>query len=162
MHEERRYAAVVAVFATILYLACVVAAFGLISLYTNRDVISEADAGPLIGPVMTAVATLALFGGLLWIGLRAPAEKQRLSPLAAIGVGVWCYLLFVFVGSVLYSFGSQVQSPFLTFWFGNAASPFAITTGIVAFVVVLAYQLVLIGRVRQRGRPLWPWEHKDD
>jgi Family of unknown function (DUF6121) len=162
MREERRYAAVVAAFATILYLACVVAAFGLISLYTNRDVIVEADAGPLIGPVMTAVATVALFGGLLWVGLRVPAERQRLSPLAALGVGAVCYLLFVFVGSVLYSFGSHVESPFLAFWFSNAASAFSLTTGIVAFVVVLAYQLVLIGRFRQRGRPLWPWEHKDD
>lgn len=162
MPEERRYAATVAAFATALYVAGVVAAFGLISLYTNRDVIDEPDAGPLLGPLMTAAATAALLGFLLWVGLRVPGDQQRVTPLLGLGIGVAVYLAFVFVGSVVYSLGSHQQSPFLTFWFHMAGSWFSISTGVFAFLVTLAYQLVLVGRFRQRGRPRWPWEHDDE
>ena len=52
MRDERVYATVVAFFATGLYLALVVAAFGLVSLATDSDVVADPDVGPDGGPVL--------------------------------------------------------------------------------------------------------------
>jgi hypothetical protein len=161
MREERRYATIVAVFAAALYLACVVAALGLISLYTNQDVITEPDAGPLIGPLMTAAATLAVFGCLVAIGLRQASGNPRITPLLALAVGVAVYVIYIVIGGIVYSFGSSQPTPFLSFAGRMLGTWFSASTGILAFLIVLAYELVLIGRFRQRGRPLWPWEHHD-
>ena len=88
MRDDRAYAAVVAVFATFLYLALVVAAFGLISLATDTEVISDPSAGPLVGPVMTGAAVLTLFAFLLvdrHPGPGRPAAHRRRASLSASG-----------------------------------------------------------------------------
>ena len=59
MRDYQKYATIVAVFATVLYAALLVAAFGMISLATNLDVIADRSAGPLVGPTMAGVATAA-------------------------------------------------------------------------------------------------------
>ncbi len=162
MREDRRYATVVAVFAAALYLACLVAAFGLISLYGNIDVIDESDAGPLVGPIMCGVSTLVIFWILAASGRRLSADRQRISAGAAVLTGLGVYAVFIVSGAVVYAYGSDVALHFLTFAFHMAGSAFSIAAGVLAFAVTLAYQLVLVGRFRQRGRPEWPWEHKGE
>jgi hypothetical protein len=51
---------------------------------------------------------------------------------------------------------------YVVFALGQLGSLYAIVAGIAAFVVTLLYQLVLVGRFRDRGRPRWPWESDDD
>ncbi|MFJ8896151.1 DUF6121 family protein [Leifsonia sp. NPDC102414] len=163
MRNWRAYAAVVAAFATFLYLALVVAAFGLISLATNTEVIADPAIGSLVGPIMTGCATLMLFVFLLVIGTRVPANKQRISPGVALAVGFACYFVFIVAGGVAGAAGDPSQ-PFAYFLFavGQLGSIYAITVGIAGFVVTLLYQLVLVGRFQQRGRPRWPWEKDDE
>lgn len=160
MSEERRYATVVAAFTTVLYLAMLVAAFGLISLYTNLEVIDLADAGPLVGPTMSGVATLVVFAFLVSIGWGATADNQRISSARALGVGFAAYATFVLGGGVVYSIGNGQPLEFLTFTFHEFGSWFSVTAGILALIATFAYQAVLVGRFQQRGRPQWPWERK--
>ncbi|HEY8281701.1 MAG TPA: DUF6121 family protein [Leifsonia sp.] len=162
MRDDRAYAALVAVFATLLYLALVVAAFGLISLATDTEVISDPSAGPLVGPVMTGAAVLTLFAFLLVIGTRVPGDRQRIAPGAALGVGLACYLVFVVAGGVAGAAGDPSKLLHYTLFAADQlGSWYAISVGIAAALVTLLYQLVLVGRFQQRGRPRWPWEHDD-
>ncbi|MFF1572836.1 DUF6121 family protein [Leifsonia sp. NPDC058292] len=163
MRDDRTYAAVVAVFAAFLYLAILVGAFGLISLTTNTEVIADPDVGPLVGPIMTGSATVLVLIFLIAIGTRVPAQNQKISPPAAIAVAVAAYLVFIAAGGIAGAAGDPAN-PFhyFIFAFGQLGSVYAITAGIAAFVVTLLYQLVLVGRFRDRGRPRWPWESPDD
>lgn len=162
MREERAYATVVACFADFLYLALLVAAFGLISLGTNTEVISDPSAGPLVGPIMTGAAVAVLLVLLIVTGTRVPADQQRIAPLAALGSGVVCYLAFCLAGGVAGALATGDALHFALFAVGQLGSAYAITVGAAAFLVTLLYQLVLVGRFRQRGRPRWPWEHPED
>ena len=162
MRDDRAYAAIVAVFAAFLYLAFVVATFGLISLATDTEVIRDPSAGPLVGPVMTGAAVLAFFAFLLGIGTRVPGDQQRIAPGIALGVGLACYLVFAVAGGVAGAAGDPSKLlHFVLFAAQQLASWYAISVGIAAALVTLLYQLVLVGRFQQRGRPRWPWERDD-
>ena len=161
MREDRNYATVVAFFAAFLYLAILIAAFGLISLYWNIEVIDVADAGPLVGPVMVGCATIAVLVSLIVRGRSVPADEQRIAPLTALLVGVIAYVVFVLSGGIAYAVGGGEPLGFLTFSFHMFASWFSLSTGIAAAVVAFVYQLVLVGRFQQKGRPRWPWERDD-
>ncbi|WP_431278137.1 DUF6121 family protein [Leifsonia poae] len=163
MRDDRAYAAVVAVFAAFLYLAIVIAAFGLISLATNTDPIDDPDAGPLVGPIMVGSATLLVLVFLISLGTQVNADKQRISPLVALIVGFAAYIVYAAAGGIAGGAGDPSQ-PFHYFVFalGQLASWYAVVVGIAAFVVTLLYQLVIVGRFRDRGRPRWPWERDDD
>jgi hypothetical protein len=153
---------VVAFFAAGLFVACLVATFGMISLYTNLNVIAESDAGPFVGPIMCFLATLMLLGLLVAHGVSLTADQQRIAPGSAILAAIATYAVFVLGGGVAYAAATGHPLGFLTFTFAMAGSLFSMSTAILAFLVALAYQLVLVGRFRQRGRPQWPWEHKQE
>jgi hypothetical protein len=158
MSDFRRYAAVVAVFATVLYLALLIAVFGQISLYTNLEVIPEADAGFVVGPVMSGIATLIVLFALLSIGLRIPVEKQRVSVPGALGIGIAAYLGYTLLGGAIYAAGRGDPFGFILFVGRSFLSPFPAAVGLLAFLVTLAYMLVLASRVGEKGAPKWPWE----
>ncbi|WP_158865647.1 DUF6121 family protein [Leifsonia sp. AG29] len=163
MREERKYATIVACFAAGLYLALIVAAFGILSLLTETDPVSDSTVGPLVGPFMVGGAVLTLLIFLIALGTRVPADKQRVSPGAALATGIACYLVYIAAGGITGAAGDP-QNPFHYFLFAvsQLGSWYAITAGILAALVVLLYQLVLVGRFRQRGRPRWPWERDED
>jgi Family of unknown function (DUF6121) len=54
-----------AAFATVGYLAALIALWGILSVIADRDVIDYPDAGPLLGPSMAAVACLVTFANAL-------------------------------------------------------------------------------------------------
>jgi hypothetical protein len=162
MREERAYAIVVACFAAGLYLAVLVAAFGLISLGTDTEVIPDRSAGPLVGPIMAGVAVAVLLVLLIRTGIRVPGEQQRIAPLNALGAGLVCYLAYCLTGGVAGALATGDLLHFALFAAGQLASLYAIAVGVAAVVVMLLYQLVLVGRFRQRGRPRWPWERPED
>jgi len=162
MREERAYAIVVACFAAGLYLAVLVAAFGLISLGTDTEVIPDRSAGPLVGPIMAGVAVAVLLVLLIRTGIRVPGDQQRIAPLTALGAGLACYLAYCLTGGVAGALATGDLLHFALFAAGQLASLYAIAVGVAAVVVMLLYQLVLVGRFRQRGRPRWPWERPED
>src|SRR3954447_2430716 len=116
MRDERAYATVVAFFAAELYAALVVAAFGLISLAAETDVVTDPAVGPLVGPVMVVAATLMLLVFLIVLGTRVPGDRQKVSPGVAFGVGVACYAVFIAAGGVAGAVGRpRGPSPHILF-----------------------------------------------
>jgi hypothetical protein len=162
MPDFRRYAAIMAVFATVLYVALIVAGFGILSLWLDRDVISDPNAGPIAGPVMIGVSVLIVFFSLLSIALRVPEEKQRVSPQAALLIAVGAYFFFAVAGGVILGAGRGDPFGFVVAFGGQLLSPFAAICGALAFIVVLLDMIVLASRIGDRGRPRWPWEKRDD
>lgn len=160
MKDFRRYAIGVSVFATVLYLALLIATFGQISLYTNLEVIPEADAGFVVGPAMSGVATLVVLASLLWIAIRVPEKRQRVAPLGALGVGAMTYVAYILFGGIVYALGRGDFFQLALFVSRRLASPFSAATGLLAFLVTMVYMLVLASRVGERGTPRWPWEKR--
>lgn len=162
MRDYQKYATIVALFATVLYLALVVAALGLISLATNQEVISETDAGPLVGPSMAGAAVILVFVMLLILGVGGPAARERVAVGWAFLTGLGAYLIFILVGAVLYAVGTGEFVQLLIFVAAQLPSPFAWATGILAVIVALVYSWILAARVGEHGRPLWPWERRGE
>jgi Family of unknown function (DUF6121) len=158
MRDYQKYATIVAVFATVLYLAAVVAAFGLISLATDLEVISEPGAGPLLGPTMTGAAVVLVLLLMLIVGLRTPPEGQRIAPGYALATGIAAFGIFIVVGGLLEVVGDGQPFHLITFAVAMLLSPFAWAVGALGFVVTLLYTWIIALRFAERGRPLWPWE----
>ena len=159
MNARRRYAYTVAVFAVVLFLALAIAVSGIISLFADREVLTERDAGPLIAPVMFAVATAALYTQLVTFGLRRGSIV-----LNAVVIAIVCYFLFLFSGSTLYSLGKGRPLLGLLFFGSNALGPFAAAVLVIAFIVALAFLLLLFYRDNGGAArtPRWWWENRDD
>ena len=162
MRDYQRYATVVAVFSAVLYAALRVAAFGLISLATNLEVIGEPGAGPLVGPAMSAAAVALVFILQLVLGVATPPDRQRIALGLAFASGIAAYGIFIATGGLLVAAGDGRPFHMLTFTASMLASPFAWATGILAVVMTLAYSWLIASRFGEHGRPLWPWEHRDD
>lgn len=142
MNPGRKSAITIAVFAVVLFLACAICATGIISLFANRDVLAEPDTGPLIAPIMFLVATIVLFLQLINCGLRAPKQRGSIVLGSIIGA-VASYVLFVLSGAVLYGLGRGQPLLSLLFFAANVFGPFAISIGVIAFIVTFGYLLLL-------------------
>ena len=162
MRDYQKYAAIVAAFATVLYFALIVAAFGLISLATNLEVVNEPDAGPLVGPSMVGAAVLLVFIVMVTHGVKAPPERQRVAVGFAVATGIAALGVFIAVGALLYWIGDGQPLHAITFAESTLLGPFALATGVLAFIVALCYSLILASRVGEHGRPLWPWERRNE
>ena len=159
MDSRTRYATTIAAFAVVLFLALAIAASGIISLYADREVLTERDAGPLVAPIMFVVATAALYALLVTFG------RRRGSLFAgALVTAVITYFFFLISGSILYSVGKGRPLLSLLFFGSNALGPFAIAVAAIAFVVALTFLLLL--SYRDSGgatrTPRWWWENRDD
>lgn len=162
MRDYQKYATIVAAFATVLYAALVVAAFGMISLIANLDVIADRSAGPLVGPTMAAAAIVLVFVLLVLLGIRTPPDKQRVAVGFAAGTGIAAYGLFIVTGAILVAAGNGDPFEVLLFSGSMLASPFALSVGVLAFIVALTYSILLASHYGEHGRPLWPWERRGE
>ncbi len=156
---HRRYARLVALACGALYLAFIVAGFGLLSLWSNTEVIATQGLGLLDGPIMAAVSVLTLTA-LLFV--RAPR---------AVGVGLdWAYAVLVallaglsyllagfVVGLVDVGVGAGVDVVLHAL-----SSGYAVLATASAVLVALLYSWVISRRYDERGRPRWMWEDEFD
>ncbi len=162
MREYQKYATIVAVFAAALYAALLVACFGVLSLATNLEVISDPDAGSLVGTAMSGVTVLVVFALMLLLGVRTPPERQRIVVGYAIGTGFAALAAFLVTGALLHSRGEGVLANLLSFPVELLGAPFSWTVGILAFIITVVYSWLLAARFTERGRPLWPWERRGE
>ncbi|MCX7523194.1 DUF6121 family protein [Microbacterium sp. STN6] len=162
MKEFQRYALGVAIFAAVLYVALVIAAFGFISLAANVDVIGERDAGVVVGPVMVATSAVVVLVSLISIGVRIPPERQRISIGGSVGVGIAALIGYVGIGSAVYAAGRGDPIAFVLFAARNLISPFALGAAALAAIVAFLYMLVLATHVGDNGGPRWPWERRGE
>ena len=156
-------------FAAVAYFALVVCAFGFVSLLTDTDVVSQADAGPLVGPAATgsAVVTVVLF----LLGVAAGYQRETRAAIAASSgdpvrlplgrsllAGVVAYAVYVLVGAALYAFTTGLPFSFVLFAADASLRGYAVSVGVLAVVVSAVYMLVLATGGEHPARPLWPWE----
>ena len=134
---------------TVLYGAILVAVYGFISLVVDRDVITEADAGPLIGPIM-AVAVLAIMFFSVLGGLRPVTGRPRVPVARAVITAASVFLLGPLAGAIVYAFGQDQLLSALLFFAHYLASPFVIASAVVALVPILL--LPLSGMARSAAR----------
>ena len=135
--------------ATVVYGALLVAIDGFVSLLTDRPVIVEPDAGPLIGPVMAIVALLIVFFSILG-GLRPTDAAPSLPVGRALVTAAAVYLFSPLVGATAYAVGQPQLLTAILFFARYLASPFIIASALLAGVVVLF--LPLLGAARARAR----------
>lgn len=162
MRDYQKYAITVAVFAAVLYAALLVASFGLISLATNVEVISNPDVGTLVGPVMTGAAVVVVLVMMILLGVRTPPERQQIVVGYAVGTGFVAIAAFIVTGAVLHAGGEGVLFDLLSFPSEIVRGPFVWTAGILAFLITVVYSWLLAARFTERGRPLWPWERRGE
>jgi heme/copper-type cytochrome/quinol oxidase subunit 2 len=144
MAVDRRYASTIAIFASVLFLALSICASGLISLFANREVLTETDAGPLVA--------------------ATSRHRRGVGFVAALVIGAIVFLVFNLTGATLYVFGSGEPVRGILFFASNALGPFSIAVALIAVVVALLYLILM--SYRERGgatrTPRWPWEEGDD
>jgi hypothetical protein len=120
------------VLATVLYLALVIAAFGFLSLFLGRDVIAEADAGTLLGPMMVAAAAAVTFRALVRV-------VGRQSPMGtALVAATSTYLVMIVVGAVLYAWGQGELVWLVIYSARQAVSPFVVSAAVLAGLTVVS------------------------
>lgn len=134
---------------TVLYGAILLALDGILSLLADRDVISEADAGPLVGPIMAVVALAIVFVSVLG-GLRPTSGRPAIPVARAITTAVLVYLVGPLAGAIVYTAGQDQLLAGLLFFARYLASPFVIASALLALVPILL--LPLIGVARSRAR----------
>ncbi|WP_136708463.1 DUF6121 family protein [Agromyces sp. H66] len=157
MEENARRAWPIAGFATALYLALVVAAYGFVSLLTDADVISSEDAGRLVGPAIVGASVLAV---LLHLGraLRHPERVLAGTLLAA----VWAWVAAVVVAIVGYAIATGTVLASLIFGLGFGVGWFGLLIPVLAAIV--AWLALLVAGAQSGGieRPRWPWERDEE
>ncbi len=114
-----------ALMAAVAYIALVVMVWGIMSFTMSRDVIVDADAGPLLGPTIV----LACAGLVLAICIR----RRRLAP---IGAGVTAILgsimIAAFLAGVVLVFGSGRLLAFPVYFGSYIINPFILVAGALA------------------------------
>ena len=174
--EYRRYASTLAFFALGLYVALVVASFGMLSLFLDQEVVAQADAGPLVGPIMVGAATLALLL-VMWAGVGRAGHAMHTVPVSMVLLAAGLsYLFYGFGGAIVYGLnagntvipgendgvGGVPAEPIsaLLFLAEQLTSPFAGAVAFWAAIVALLYFVLLIWRAHGGQRPRWPWEKR--
>ena len=153
----QRPAWVVAAFASALYLAVVVFAYGFVSLLTDAEVIPSADAGLLVGPAIVGAAVLAL---LLHLGraLRSPRNTLGVVLLAA----AWTWGAAVAVAVIGYVLATGTALAALLFGLGFGVSWFGLLIPALAALVSWLATTVAVAQASGAERPRWPWERNDE
>jgi hypothetical protein len=79
-----------AVMTVVVYLATVIMVFGFLSLFLDRDVIAERDAGTVLGPTMVAAAVIVTFVALVrppWWAAAVTVTSTYLAMITVAGLG---------------------------------------------------------------------------
>lgn len=114
--------------AAVTLVALVVAAWGVLSIVLDRDVIDYPDAGPLLGPAIALAA-----GVVTW--LVTWRARSAVAPVIALFAA---YLAMVLVGTVGYTLttGGLPGMPVVAAHF--AISPFVVAAAVLVSLVVLS------------------------
>ncbi|MCC6270135.1 MAG: hypothetical protein IT190_02535 [Microbacteriaceae bacterium] len=130
-----------------LYGAVLLAIDGVISLLADRDVIVEADAGPLVGPIMAFSAVCVVFLSVL-SGLRPVPGGVRFPLGPALLTGLAVYLLSPSIGAIVYVFGQEQLLSGVHFFVRYLLSPFVLAAALLAVVTILLLPAIALARSR--------------
>lgn len=121
--------------ATVLAFALIVGVDGVLSLLTDRDVIVEPDAGPLVPVAMTGMCCALVF---------ALAYRRRPRPPAgrALAAALGSLVLAPLAGGLAFALARGELASALVFFAGHVLDRFVIAAAVIAGVVVLAHAFV--------------------
>jgi hypothetical protein len=136
---------VLPVLGTVAYVAVVIAAWGFTSLFLGRDVIEEADAGPLLGPAMVLAACVTTAGFLL----RMPRTARPWRSAAAAAASA--YVISLVVGGIGMAITRGSLLWVVLFGGRHAGSPFVLELAVLAGATVAGYAGLLALGARQGG-----------
>lgn len=155
-HQGLGTALVAAGMVAVVYAAAVVAVFGVISVITDTDVVSEPDAPVLIAPAMVAVAGIVVFLSVL-TGLRPGRAGGRVPVARAIVTALAAYLLAAAAGAIGWAFsnagapvGTDPGVSALLFFARQLGGPYLIGACLLALLPPLLLPLIRLGRSRPR------------
>jgi hypothetical protein len=156
---ERRpvNAPLLAAFTAAGWAAVVVAAFGILSLLLDLDVIPQSDAGPLLGPAMVVGAAVVL--ALLVIRIIRTEQPAGLS---FVGATAAVYLALLVLGAIGYTLLRAEVIWLLVFPLTYAVSPFIVAAALLAGIAALVGRSMGARQAKGRPRPRWPWEDPSD
>jgi uncharacterized membrane protein len=132
----------VAVLAGVLFGACLVCAYGFISLFAEVDFIPEKNVGPLVGPIMSLMAGVIVVIGVV-AALSSRTSIRRPQWAIAIAAGGLTYLLPAVFGAIVVAVGNADAFAGVLFFSARESGAFLATSAILATVIVLATPLVL-------------------
>lgn len=138
-----------AIMATILFVALLVAVYGVISLATGLDLISDPDISPLVGPVMAAFACVVVFVSVLQ-SLRPRGGSLRLPWARSITTAIALYLLGPLLGALLVTIDQADFFAGLLFFVHVATGPFIPASAVIAIPMVLFAPLLAASSNRPR------------
>ncbi|WP_431801793.1 hypothetical protein [Microbacterium sp. bgisy203] len=141
-------------FTTIGFFALVVAAFGMLSLLTDADVLAVPGLGQVPGAVAVGAATLT-FAVVTWVVVRRPQPTYGGAAIVLVAT-----FLAYLGGLLLGGMGAGVDPARAAAAVGGfATSWFAVVLASAAFISAW----IAVALVRTRAtRPRWPWERDDD
>lgn len=141
-------------FASVGYLALLVAGLGLASLVTDSDVIETQGVGVVPAYVAAGVAIVAF--ALFVLGSVARDRPSYVSAVGAALVAAVAHLLTLAVASLLGSgdigVAIGVVGEVLIGW----------VTPVVALAALVAAWAAIAVRRTKASRPRWPWEHDEE
>lgn len=149
-------------FATILYLALVVCAFGFISLLTDTEVIARDDAGVALGPAMAAAAVAVVLAALVVRVPKMDFTHRRSAPAFSVVAGVFAGVAYGVVGAIGYGVSSGSLLAGVPFLGETAIGWYGIAVTVLAALVAWLDTVVVAARFDDRGRPRWFWEDEHD
>ncbi|MER7796525.1 hypothetical protein [Microbacterium sp. NPDC096154] len=127
---------------------------GMLSLFTDRDVISTPGLGPVPGPLAVAASAL-VFAGTLWAVIRVDRPGYPSVLGVALGAAL-AHLGALWILALV--FGADVATA--TAAVGEAATSW--TSAVVALAAAVTGWGAVAVRRTSAHRPQWPWEREDE
>lgn len=150
-------------FTVALYLALVIACFGILSLLTDTDVI-DLDASLLLGPSMIATSVVVVALRIVNAAVRLVQERERgdlalrVPLLGGLLTGTLALLGYVVVGGMLQAVGLHDPDVLVSFALHELLRPYSLALGVLAMLVHIAFVVMIALGGDEPKRPLWPWE----
>jgi hypothetical protein len=145
-------------FAVALYGALVVAGWGVTSLLTNTDVITDRAIGPIVAPVAlaaSAVVLLFVLAGPAGHSLAAHTLGGARGLGTAITVGLVAVAVYLLAGAVAVIVDTGRPLAFVLFIGEQAPTPYVLVVLVAGTLAALGFSLTLA----RTERPRWPWEN---
>lgn len=162
--DPRLTALALTAFAVALYLALIVASFGVISLVTDTDVIDEPDSSLLLGPTMSGTAVIIVALRLVAVAARLVSEREqgdlvvRVPLVGGILTGLAALAAYCVVGGMFQALAVGDVDLVLSVALHELLRPYSLAVGVLAFVMHVLFAIVLAAGGPEPKRPLWPWE----
>jgi hypothetical protein len=124
------------VMTTVVYVATVIMVFGFLSLFLDRDVIAERDAGTVLGPAMVAAGSLVTFIALLRLNTRRPPWRAAAVSAAST------YLAMIVVAGIGYAIARLEAVWAVLYLQEQAGSPFVVAAAVLSGVAIITFWVV--------------------